>query len=82
MATFIIKDIFEIPGVGLIVVGNISNGLISVGMEGKIKGKKITVKKIEKENSSVESISQGEECALTIKGIKREEISKGETIYF
>lgn len=74
MASFLIKDKFEIAGVGLIIVGYVSKGMIKPGMSGEINGKKITIERIESRRKVKEIASERENVGLLIKGASKDDI--------
>lgn len=74
MASFLVKDKFEIGGVGLIIVGYVSKGMIKPGMSGEINGKKITIERIESQRKVKEIASERENVGFLIKGVNKNDI--------
>lgn len=75
-------DVFNIAGKGVVVVGIVKSGEISEGMWGDIEGIKIRVLGIEFFNKKVVAVREGQNCGLLLEGVKKEDIKKGQVIYF
>ena len=82
-----VEDTFTITGRGTIVTGEIERGSIKVGNSVKIKNSdtgeiKISViLGIEKFRKILDTASAGENVGILLKGINRNEISKGDIIF-
>jgi len=82
LAIFLIKDAFEIPKKGLIVVGIVKRGEISIGMWGDIRGIKVRVLDIETFGKKLTVAKEGENVGLLLEGIKKEEVRANQEITF
>jgi elongation factor Tu len=81
-ATFIIEEIFDIKDKGLVVAGTVKGGEIRKGMWGKIHEKNVMVSEIMIAFKSISVAKEGQSCGLLLKGINKEEINRGDVIYF
>jgi len=83
-ATFLIADVFNVAGKGIVAVGTVNSGVISLGMLGNVGGIRVKVLKIEMFHSDKLSlIEKGQRCGLLLEGLtKKEDIRKGQLINF
>ena len=84
-ATFIIEDIFKIPGRGMVVTGRVQNGEIRPGMKGTINGKNVEIVSIQAYNVELSVAKEGESCGLLLRGLYEEDkknIQPGDLILF
>src|SRR5262245_15878185 len=80
-----IEDVFSIEGRGTVVTGRIERGLVKVGEEIEIigfsdKSKKSTCTGVEMFNKTLDQGQAGDNVGILIRGIKREEIERGQVI--
>jgi elongation factor Tu len=79
-----VEDIFSIEGRGTVVTGRIERGKIKVGEEIEIVGlgetRKTTVTGIEMFNKSLDEGMAGDNAGLLLRGLKKEEISRGQVL--
>lgn len=79
-----IEDIFSIEGRGTVVTGKIEKGAAVVGDEVEIVGIKDTVKTtitgVEMFNKSLERGEAGDNAGILIRGIKKEDITRGQVL--
>ncbi len=79
-----IEDIFSIEGRGTVVTGKIEKGAAVVGDEVEIVGIKDTVKTtitgVEMFNKSLERGEAGDNAGVLIRGIKKEDITRGQVL--
>ncbi len=79
-----VEDIFSIEGRGTVVTGKIERGTIKVGEEIEIVGLKTTAKTtvtgIEMFNKSLDSGMAGDNAGILIRGIKKEEVTRGQVL--
>lgn len=79
-----IEDIFSIEGRGTVVTGRIERGQVKVGEEVELIGLKPTVKTvvtgIEMFNKSLQEGMAGDNAGILLRGLKKEEISRGQVI--
>ena len=77
MAEFLIQDIFEINGWGLVLTGSLISGVISVGMNAVVNGKEVEIIGLEMFRKRLEEISAEQEesksLGLLVKGGKKED---------
>lgn len=81
-ATFHIMDVFYIIGRGVIVTGVVKSGEILKGMWGNIDGMRTRVLSIELFNKLVTRAGAGQNCAILLEGVKKENIKRGQIISF
>merc|ERR1739848_753820 len=79
-----IEDVFSISGRGTVVTGRIERGVIKVGEEIEIVGikktKKTTVTGIEMFRKLLNEGKAGENVGILLRGIKREEVERGQIL--
>jgi elongation factor Tu len=79
-----IEDIFSIEGRGTVATGKIERGMIKVGEEVEIVGisatAKATITGVEMFNKSLDSGMAGDNAGLLIRGIKKEDIHRGQVL--
>ena len=80
-----IEDIFTITGRGTVVTGRVERGQLKVNEEVEIigireKSMTSTVTSIEMFNKYLDSAEAGDNAALLLRGIKREDIERGQVI--
>ncbi|TIM79198.1 MAG: elongation factor Tu, partial [Mesorhizobium sp.] len=77
-----IEDVFSISGRGTVVTGRVERGIIKVGEEVEIVGIKDTVKStctgVEMFRKLLDEGRAGENVGVLLRGIKREEIERGQ----
>ena len=80
-----VEDVFSIEGRGTVATGRIERGLVKVGEEIEIIGftekpRKSTVTGVEMFNKTLDQGQAGDNVGLLIRGIKREEIERGQVL--
>ncbi|MBV7294595.1 elongation factor Tu [Corynebacterium sp. TAE3-ERU12] len=80
-----IEDIFTITGRGTVATGRVERGELNVNDEVEIlgikeKSQKTTVTGIEMFRKMLDSAEAGDNCGLLLRGIKREDIERGQII--
>ncbi|MFC1623557.1 elongation factor Tu [Patescibacteria group bacterium] len=79
-----IEDIFSIEGRGTVCTGKIERGIVKVGEEVEIVGikdtAKTTVTGVEMFNKSLQEGQAGDNAGILIRGIKKEEITRGQVL--
>ena len=79
-----IEDVFSISGRGTVVTGRVERGIIKVGEEVEIVGIKDTAKTtctgVEMFRKLLDEGRAGENCGVLLRGIKREEIQRGQVL--
>jgi len=79
-----VEDIFSIEGRGTVATGKIERGKIKLGEEVEIVGlkatQKTTVTGIEMFNKSLEEGQAGDNAGVLLRGIKKEDISRGQVL--
>ncbi|MDD3155901.1 MAG: elongation factor Tu [Candidatus Pacebacteria bacterium] len=79
-----IEDIFTIEGRGTVVTGRIERGMVKVNDEADIVGYEPTTKTVvtgvEMFNKSMEDAQAGDNVGLLLRGIKKENIRRGQVI--
>ncbi|PSO45602.1 MAG: elongation factor Tu, partial [Parcubacteria group bacterium SW_6_46_9] len=80
-----IEDIFTIEGRGTVSTGRIERGVIQVGDEAEIVGmqeevEETTITGIEMFNKQLEEGQAGDNAGLLLRGIKKEDITRGQVI--
>ncbi|MDR1270719.1 MAG: elongation factor Tu [Planctomycetaceae bacterium] len=80
-----VEDVFSIEGRGTVATGRIEKGIIKVGEEVEIVGfsdekRKTVVTGVEMFNKTLEQGQAGDNVGLLLRGIKREEIQRGQVL--
>ena len=80
-----VEDVFSIEGRGTVATGRIERGLIKVGEEVEIIGftpesRKTVVTGVEMFNKSLDQGMAGDNVGCLLRGIKREEIERGQVL--
>lgn len=79
-----VEDIFSIEGRGTVVTGKVERGKVKVGEEIEIVGikdtAKTTVTGVEMFNKSLDQAQAGDNAGVLIRGIKKEEITRGQVL--
>jgi elongation factor Tu len=80
-----VEDVFSISGRGTVVTGKIDRGTINLGDEVEIVGikdesTKTTITGIEMFRKEMESAEAGDNCGLLIRGIKKEDVERGQVL--
>jgi GTPase len=73
MAVFLIQDIYDIIGVGAVVVGTVEKGTITTGMRSKISESVFEIKSIEMEHKSVREANEGSKIGISFRRISSNE---------
>ncbi len=83
----VIDDVFSITGRGIIVTGTIASGMIKVGDTVKLKNiasdsvRVVTVVGIEMFRRVLDSAAEGENVGLLLRGVTRDEVNAGDTLF-
>ncbi|MDR1824081.1 MAG: elongation factor Tu [Bifidobacteriaceae bacterium] len=79
-----IEDVFTITGRGTVVTGKVDRGKLPINSEVEILGlrptQKTIVTGIEMFHKSMDEAWAGENCGLLLRGIKREEVERGQVV--
>jgi elongation factor Tu len=79
-----IEDVFTITGRGTVVTGKVDRGKLPINSEVEILGlretQKTVVTGIEMFHKSMDEAWAGENCGLLLRGIKREEVERGQVV--
>ncbi|MCI9887127.1 elongation factor Tu [Micrococcales bacterium 31B] len=79
-----IEDVFTITGRGTVVTGKAERGKLAINSEVEILGiraaQKTTVTGIEMFHKSMDEAWAGENCGLLLRGIKREDVERGQVV--
>jgi elongation factor Tu len=79
-----IEDVFTITGRGTVVTGKVDRGKLKINSEVEILGirapQKTVVTGVEMFHKSMDEAWAGENCGLLLRGIKREEVERGQVV--
>ena len=80
-----IEDIFTITGRGTVVTGRVERGILNLNDEVEIlgireKSQKTTVTSIEMFNKLLDTAEAGDNAALLLRGLKREDVERGQIV--
>ena len=80
-----IEDIFTITGRGTVVTGRVERGVLNLNDEVEILGireqsQKTTVTSIEMFNKLLDTAEAGDNAALLLRGLKREDVERGQIV--
>ncbi len=79
---FLIDDIFEISGQGIIVTGRVLSGRVKSGMKTNVSGQEVLLKKIETFKGTLELAETDEMVGLLLGGASKKNLVRGETLIF
>ena len=66
MATFFIKDVFKIVGIGVVSVGQVKSGVLRVGMKLNLDGRIMEIKIMESHNKKVSEAIEGDTVGISL----------------
>jgi elongation factor Tu len=79
-----VEDVFSISGRGTVATGRVERGIINVGDDVEIVGMKDTTKSVvtgvEMFRKLLDQGQAGDNCGILLRGIKREEIERGQVL--
>ena len=80
-----VEDIFTISGRGTVVTGRVERGILNINDEVEIigirdKATKTTVTSIEMFNKLLDTAEAGDNAALLLRGLKREDVERGQVV--
>ena len=80
-----VEDIFTISGRGTVVTGRVERGVLNLNDEVEIigireKSQKTTVTSIEMFNKLLDTAEAGDNAALLLRGLKREDVERGQVV--
>ena len=81
-AKVLVNDVYSITGIGLVPVGTVTEGTLRLGMKCSVNGKIATVKSIEMNHSSLQSVDKGSNMGFNLRGVGKGDISKGMELVF
>ncbi|MFP4424765.1 MAG: hypothetical protein ACLFP2_06085 [Candidatus Woesearchaeota archaeon] len=76
MTIVTVKDVYEITGIGSVLVSSVKTGTLKLGMITNIEGKRLKVNSIEKKHAMVKEAYEGEECGITLKGTRYDTLER------
>ena len=76
------EDVFSLEGLGTILAGKLTGGVLKKGMKATINGKVSEILKIESQKQSVELLNTGVPAGLFLNNISKDDIQKGSEYYF
>jgi len=82
-AEFSVNTCFKLSDFGLVISGEVTEGEISDGAQGKTpKGKVFTLVKIDVQGEQMHTIHKSDKASLFIKNVDFSEIKPGAKLYF
>lgn len=78
-----VEDVFSISGRGTVVTGRVEQGVVKIGDEVEVMGKKqfnTTVTGVEMFHKSLEQGQAGDNCGLLLRGLKRDDLTRGQVV--
>ncbi|MBI2597980.1 MAG: hypothetical protein HYW50_02180 [Candidatus Diapherotrites archaeon] len=79
---FQLSDVYNIKGVGIVVVGKVIDGALVPGQTAQVNGKKTTVKTIEAHHKRLAEAKVGQDIGVALSGVSREDFLPGMIIEF
>jgi len=67
MATFLLRDVFKITGLGVVAVGEVKSGVLRIGMKSGIGGKPVEIKSMEMHHSVIKQAAEGQNVGILLK---------------
>ncbi|MDO8625595.1 MAG: hypothetical protein Q7R47_05920 [Candidatus Diapherotrites archaeon] len=77
---FRIQNVFQITGVGIVLVGQLIQGTLSEGQKGTVNGRQIQIKSIEKNHERHPTYSGLDAVGVNITGIQKNELKSGDIL--
>jgi translation elongation factor EF-1alpha len=78
-----VSDVYNITGVGIVVVGEVVEGNIKPGYVSEVRGSQIEIKAIETNHKKMDIVVVSDKSGFILKGVyKSLDIKKGEVLYF
>lgn len=77
-----IQDVYNLKGVGIVVVGKIQSGEIYPGQRTSINGKEATAAIIEMHHKRLSVARTGDNVGINLKGIEKNDVKRGDTLFF
>ena len=83
-ASFHLMDIYQITGIGVVVVGNVTQGTLVPGMKIGINGKIMEIKSIQAKHKQLTQANEGMAIGISLRNGDRKilEMIKGKEIVF
>ena len=79
---FLIEDVFQILGKGIVVTGRVLSGRVRAGMRTNVLGQEVLLKKIETFKGTLELAQANEQVGLLLEGVDKKNLVRGETLIF
>ncbi len=80
--TFQVADVYNIKGVGIVVVGHVQNGTVFEGQTASVNGKPAKVRSIESHHQRLPQAMVGQDVGISLEGIDRTDVKKGDVLVF
>ena len=77
-----VGEVYNIKGIGIVIGAKIINGVLKPSMKASINGKNAIVRIIEDRGLKLLQATTGENVAVNLYGIERQDIQKGSQIEF
>jgi len=81
-ASFSVMDVYNIMGVGIVVVGTVQGGTVTLGQRAAINGKQAEIKSIEANHRQIASAPAGQNVGISLKGIGKDDVRRGDILEF
>jgi GTPase len=75
-----IENIYQLEGIGVLVIGTVIEGTLKKGMEGNVNGRVMHINNIETDYKSVDLAEKGKRIGFTVSGVDKRDIRGGMTI--
>jgi len=75
-AIITIKKVYNIPGIGIVLVGDVKSGVLKDKMISNIDGKTVTIMTIEKNRKKVDEANVGDNVGLSLSGGEYNKLKK------
>lgn len=80
--SFEVQDVFDIKGVGIVLVGRILSGTLMPGQMAVVNGKTSEIKSIEAHHQQLAFAPAGTNVGMCLKGINKADLQKGMILDF
>lgn len=67
MATFFLREVFRITGLGVVVVGEVKSGVLRPGMKTNVGGKSMEIKAMEMKHEQLTEAKEGNKAGIHLK---------------
>jgi len=80
--SFKVEAVYKIMGLGIVAVGQVTEGRLAVGLKTFVNGKRVVIRSMEAGHKQLSFASAGQSIGMNLKGISKEDIRPGTILNF